>query len=134
MDDDDYRAILAALESELEAIGASELADPKHYVKRNSETGEIWQLKPQAHLVEMLKAFDRHLAVLDRELFDRSIESINGGLEEGKMVGAVVVWINADGEEQVSSLNAAPELRALRDEVQALVEAVIETPIRRPEQ
>ena len=77
MDTDDYRELIALVETELREVGAGALSDPNLYAERDLETDEQRLHSPKNHLIEMLTAFRRHLATYDRTTFDRALDRIN---------------------------------------------------------
>ena len=81
MDDDDYRALIAIVAEELRESGAAELADERNYARQEEETGEARLLDPQRRLIEMLEAFNRFLAIQDRQTYVSALSSIARSVE-----------------------------------------------------
>ncbi|MGB4065247.1 MAG: hypothetical protein WBK19_15595 [Azonexus sp.] len=77
MNSADYLSLIDVLKEQLDLVGASGLADPRHYVKQDPETGEHFLLEPRQRLLEMLQAFERFLAVRDKTTLENSLERIN---------------------------------------------------------
>ena len=121
MNDDDFRAIIALVEQRLRDVGANELANPDLYVRRDEEIDEWRRLSPQEHLLDMLKAFDRWLAVRDGATFAAAQERINDLLKEGRLEDAVVISTGEAGDGATVSLAKAPDLGPIRDELRRLI-------------
>ena len=121
MTDDDFRAIIALIEQRLRDVGADELANPELYVRRDEEIDEWRRLSPQEHLLEMLKAFDRWLAVRDGAMFAAAQARINELLKEGRLEDAVVLSTGEAGDGVTVSLAEAPDLGRIRDDLRSLI-------------
>ena len=98
MDTADYYELIALVEAELREVGAGALTDPNLYALRNPETRERRLYPPRKHLIEMLRAFDRHLAICDRVTFDRALERINDVVKVGRIEDAVFIPTTEEGE------------------------------------
>lgn len=129
MDDDDFLAIIAVLETRLRDADAGDIADPRHYLDRDPETGEARMPEPRKRLIEMLLAFDRFLAVRDRQTFKESMESLRRSLGRTADFGLQdVVVVSDDVRAHPVSLSETPDLSELRSDLQRLVGQLIETP------
>ena len=126
MDTDDYRDLIGLVERELREVGAGALADPNHYAERDPKTGEQRLYSPRKHLIEMLRAFSRHLAIYDRATFDSALGRINEVVNEGRIEDAIFIPISEEGEGEPRSLRIAPELGAVREAVERLIEQLSE--------
>ena len=128
MDDDDFRDLIALVEGELREIGAGGIADPRHYLTDPDDGGERRLLDPQKHLVELLAAFERKLAVEDRGVFVAALERINMTLRDGGIQGAVLELASEeDRKTRVLDLSRAPDLSELRQETLSLIGNLIES-------
>jgi hypothetical protein len=128
MTDDDFRAIIAIVEKSLRDVGADELANPELYVRRDEDAGEWRRLSPQWHLLDMLKAFDRWLAVRDGATGAGAIARINEVLTDGRMEDAVVMATDEVGDGSATSLRQAPVLESVRHDLRNLIGKLIEQP------
>jgi hypothetical protein len=128
MTDDDFLAIITIMEQRLRDVGADELANPDLYVRRDDDAGEWRRLPPQWHLLDMLKAFDRWLAVRDGATGASAIARINGVLSDGRMEDAVVMATGEVGDGAAKSLRQAPVLESVRRDLRNLIGQLIEQP------
>ena len=126
MDTDDYYELIALVEAELREVGAGALSDPNLYTLSDPETGERRLYPPREQLIEMLRAFDRHLAICDRATFDLAFERINEVVKVGRIEDAVFIPTSEEGEGEPRSLRTAPELGAVREAVKRLIEQLLE--------
>ncbi|MFT8326889.1 hypothetical protein [Gluconobacter oxydans] len=120
MGDDDYRAVINALVAELRNIGAPDIADQRHYSEEEPETSERRLISPQRRLVEMLRGFERFLAIQDRQTYETAMRRMADALRgEGPKAASVIQ--TTDGEPREYFLSEAPNLREVRNDVQALI-------------
>jgi hypothetical protein len=119
MDEDDYRAIIAVLEDELRASGAAELADERHYIDRDAETGDARLIEPAKRSVLMLKAFGRFLAIQDRETGRQALGTL-AEYVEGDPPRRAIVELASDREYRAIDLDEAPDLSSIRADVARL--------------
>ncbi|MDR3525574.1 MAG: hypothetical protein P4L66_15900 [Acetobacteraceae bacterium] len=128
MDDDDFRALIAVLEQELRGAGATDIADPRHYLRPGIEGGEARLLNPQERLVEMLAAFERKLAMEDRATYHKALARMNEALDSDGPQGAVFELVREQERTPiVVDLGDAPELGELRDEIGLLITRLLES-------
>ena len=128
MDDDDYRALIDMLARELRAIGAGDIADERNYLRPAAEDGEARLHDPQQRLVEMLKAFERKLAIEDRETYDIALKRMNETLRgEGPRGAIVELGLDEDREARIADLAHAPELGQVRRETNRLIGQLLES-------
>ncbi|WP_312218204.1 hypothetical protein [Sphingobium yanoikuyae] len=121
MDDEDYLALIALVETELARSGLSDIANHRHYRVQNEETGD-WKLyAPKDHLVALLEAFERHLAINDRAVVEASLDRINDFLIGEDRVKRAVCEIPGDGGSRFIDLAEAPDLSELRQELRVLL-------------
>jgi hypothetical protein len=125
MDDDDLVELIALVEQQLEEAGLGEIADPTLYAERDRETGEPRPLPPMKRLIEMLRAFDRHLSVEDPRTYEAALKRINGSLEEGFVEDAVVIPL--DGRSDPVSLADGPQVGEIRQGLEALIGRLFES-------
>jgi hypothetical protein len=126
MDDEDFLAVISVLQAELRGIGAGDLADERAYMTRDGEDGEMRRLPPKELLIEMLRAFDRYLAVRDRATYDQALERIGTRVRGGRPHEATVLPVNPDGPE--IELGAVPHLGGLRSDLRNLIGQLLEAP------
>lgn len=125
MDEDDYRAILVVLEEELRASGAADIAAERHYLERNTETGDARLLDPAKRSMLMLAAFGRFLAIQDRALAEQAFDTL-AEFVVGEPPRRAVVELAADAEDRVVDLNDAPDLSEVRADVARLTRRLAE--------
>ena len=123
MDDDDYRALIEVLSEELRMSGAADIADERHYVKQNEETGETELIEPSKRIIEMLTAFDRHLAIQDVAMYALALEKLRINIEGPSPESAVVVLANDETMREVD-LSKAPDLQDIRKDLKSLLETL----------
>lgn len=121
MDTNDYFQLIELVEESLRKAGASALSDPELYIGLDPETDEWQRYPPKDHLIEMLRAFDRHLAIYDRTTFHLALDRINEVTVGERLEGAVFIPTSEEGEGEPHSLGSAPELGELRDDVKRLI-------------
>lgn len=126
MDEDDFRALIEVLTQELDAIGEGDLADERHYMYASPD-GEARLLAPRDHLIAMLEAFERFLAVQDRTTYDLALADLNQFLSDGGPRGAFVQLAAGTPEANPLDLSQAPELAPLRHDVERLIRAIRES-------
>lgn len=125
MDDDDIRELIELVEQQLEEAGLGEIADPALYADRDRETGEPRPLPPMKRLIEMLRAFDRHLSIVDPRTYEAALKRINGSLEEGFVENVVVIPL--DGRGGPASLADGPPVEEIRQGLDALIGRLFES-------
>lgn len=124
MDEADYLAVIAVLEEQLRGVGAAELADVRHYVLRDTETGDARVPDGRTRLKLMLEALSRKLAVEDRTTYDAALARMNDTLRGEGPRSATVETV--DG--QLISLAEAPDLSRVREELDRLFVQILEPP------
>lgn len=129
MDEEDYRALIEVLSEELRMSGAADLADERHYVRPNEETGEAELMDPLKRLVEMLKAFERHVAIQDRAMYKLALQRIKDNLEGPAPEDAVVV-LTQDKTIREVHLSGAPNLEDLRKDLETLSLSLLSPDLR----
>src|ERR1700761_880305 len=119
MDDEDFLAVVEVLRRQLRAVGAADIAFDGHYIWAPPEGGEARLHDPRRHLVLMLQAFGRKLAIEDRATYRLAMDGIwkhtRGRGPEGAMV------IGVDSEPPSASLSSAPELGEVRADLRVLI-------------
>ncbi|PAL20034.1 hypothetical protein [Acetobacter syzygii] len=129
MSEDDYRAVIDALVAELRNIGAPDIADQRHYSEEEPETSERRLISPQRRLVEMLRGFERFLAIQDRQTYEMAMGRMADALRgEGPEAASVIQ--TTDGEPREYFLSEAPNLREVRNDVQALIDRLLDGDLR----
>lgn len=120
MNERDYRALIELVEGQLRSIGASDLADPQHYVV--FEDGEARLLDPFNRLIQMLEALDRKMAIEDRATFDAAMESLNRSTAgEGPRAALVELARDQEVDAVKVDLSGAPDLRETRMMLRRLI-------------
>ncbi len=128
MDDDDFRALIELLQAQLREVGAAELADDRHYLRTDGDGEEARLFDPQKRLIQMLSAFERKLAVEDRNTYDKALERMDRTLRGEGPRGAV--FERARDEDRAAiriDLSQAPDLRELRDQISHLIGQLMES-------
>ena len=69
----------------------------------------------------MLQAFERYLAIRDRHTFSTALTQINEALAEPALEDAEFVPLTEARLDRTFSLGAAPDLSALRKDLQVLI-------------
>lgn len=121
MNDEELEALISLLGEQFRSIGREDLADENNYLWQDAETGETHIREPRRQLVEMLKAFERSLAVQDRRTYVEAFQLINDALPRDRAPqGAVVVPIPGSRDVVPIDLSHAPELGDLRNRLRVL--------------
>ena len=121
MEPEELEGLIEQTSGLLRAAGVGELADRERYTVRDSEAVGPRALPPDRQLTEMLVAFERHLAVLDRGTFRSALETANAAIADGRLEDVVFVPTTEEGEGASFSFRDAPELHALRVRVKELI-------------
>ncbi len=129
MDDEDFRALIEVVAEELSLSGAPDLADERHYTVTNPETGEIELYDPQKRLIEMLNAFERHLAIQDRSVAETSLNVIRR-MVLGEGPSRAAVELADDRGPREIDLADAPDLAELRHDITRIVHRLMEDGFR----
>jgi hypothetical protein len=120
MEDEDYRALIDLVAEELRRSGVPDIAHERHYVYTDPETGEATLFEPQKRLTLMLEAFERHVAIQDRQVVEKSLETINR-VTRGEGPRRVVVALASDGAAREIDLAEAPDLHIVRQDLVGLI-------------
>ncbi len=131
MEPEEFEELIEQTSGLLRAAGVGELADRERYTVWDSEAGGPRALPPDRQLTEMLVAFERHLAVLDRVTFQSAVDTVNESIADGRLEDAVFVPTTEEGEGASFSFRDAPELHALRVRVKELIKRLGEEGIGR---
>jgi len=128
VEEDDYRYLIAVVQAQLRSIGAADIADDRHYLVANPDDGEARLLEPLDHLLSMLKAFERKLAIEDRRTYQKALSRINERVRGNPIRGAEYIPVR-DGERELLAidLQRAPELSELRQSLQGLIGSLLES-------
>lgn len=132
MNDEDYLALIAVMQTNFRDIGAPELGDEAHYLDENPETGEARLPPARDRLIAMLWAFERYMAVRDAETYRTAMALIAESVEEPP-VRAVVLPLPGD-EAAAIDLADAPELAEPRRRVRLLIERLAATEAESPDE
>lgn len=122
MSPEDYVSLISLVRQELERIGLAELGYPDRYL---AEEGG-YALSPEEQLKQMLKAFDRHIAVSDRRVYQTAIGEIRSVLTDGSFPDSVEIefdprTIAETGPELQPMVLSPPDLRSVRDRLKKLI-------------
>lgn len=125
MDDEDFLDLIEVLEREFSEAGAEELADERLYTVPDVETGERRLLEPRKRLYEMLRAFERKLAIEDRATFNDAMGRLAENLD-GRGPDRVTYEIAEDDDRESLSvdLSRAAPLGELRDRIARLAQII----------
>lgn len=121
MNDDDFRALIEIVQAEARASDAADVANDRHYVSRNSDTEDVRMLPPPKHLIAMLEALGRLMAVRDRATYNHSLARIRYHLHGEGPTGAFVTQTTGDSERSEVNLADTPELSNLRRDLAILI-------------
>ena len=124
---EDYIELIELLEEGLRDALIADVTDPSLHLERDLESGELRPQSHRDHLLELLRALDRYLAVSDRETYVRAVRSINEVVEEQPVLDAVVMSLEA-GATEPRSLGNMPDLGAIRREIAELIEQISADP------
>lgn len=122
MTDDDYRDLIGLVERLMRDARCGELANPMHYV--TIREGETFVVPPRERLIQMLSAFDRHLALFDRTVFSQASKRI--ATVARNWPGSVVVELPRETElpSEPFDLGRLPSLGETRNQLKALIEDI----------
>ena len=121
MELEEFDELIDEISRLLREAGVGALADRERYTVRDPETVGPRALPPDRQLTEMLVAFERHLAILDRGTFQSALETVNEAMADGGLEDAVFVPTAQDGEGPSFSFRDAPDLHGLRVRVKHLI-------------
>ena len=129
MDEEDYRALIDLIAGELAQSGAPDIADERHYTRTDPETGEAELYDPLKRLIEMLRAFERHVAIQDRSVAETALAVIRrAGRGEGPTRATVV--LADDGGPREVDLAEAPDLSQVREDITRIIHRLMEDGFR----
>jgi len=127
MDDEDYRALIEVVTFELRRSGAPEISNERHYVAGDDEDGQPRLHEPQKRLMLMLEAFERHVAIQDRAVVEKSLDTIGRVLQRDSRAlrvsvpERVVVELASDGYPREIDLAGAPDMGNVREDLHNLI-------------
>lgn len=130
MEPEEFEQLIEQTSQLLRAAGVGALADRERYTVWNPESVGPRTLRPDRQLTEMLVAFERHLAVLDRETFHTALKTMNDAIVDGELKDAVFVPTTPEGEGAAFSFRGAPDLRELRMKLKDLIKRLGEEDAR----
>ena len=120
---EDYIELIGLLEEGLRDALIADVTDPSLHLERDSESGALRPQSHRDHLLELLSALDRYLAVSDRRTYFRAVQSITEVVEEQPVLDAVVMSLEA-GATEPRSLGNMPDLGAIRSQIAELIEQI----------
>lgn len=120
MREEEFREVLRAVQRELEGVGLPEIADIENY---RTESGAPIDARNAA--VAMLKAFELHLATLDRTTYDKSMRKLRRSLRRKSRPTEAVIEIDNQTREVLAlpstiRLAEMPNLSRLRRSLRKL--------------
>ena len=121
MELDEFEDLIDQTAGLLRGAGVGELADRERYSVRDPEADGPRALRADRQLTEMLVAFERHLAILDRGTFQSALNIANRAIDDGELEDAEFVPTYQDGEGPSFSFRGAPDLHGLRVRVKELI-------------
>lgn len=121
MEPEEFEELIEQTSRLLRVAGVGTLADRERYTVRDPERVAPRALRPDRQLTEMLVAFERHLAILDRGTFQSALETVNDAIVDGELEDAVFVPTAQEGEGASFSFRNAPDLLDLRMRVKDLI-------------
>lgn len=130
METEDFDALLERTALLLREANLGTLGDRESYVVRDPEVIAPSALPSDRQLIEMLSAFERHLAILDQRTFLNALNTINTTLDKGKLRDVVYVPTAREGEEASYSFSKAPDMYELRMTVGDLIQRLREESAR----
>lgn len=126
MDTEEFDALLAQTEQLLREADLGMLGDRENYVVRDPDAIAPRALSPDRQLIEMLLAFERHLAILDQQTYLDALSTINNTIHDGELKDVVYVPTARGEEEESYSFFMAPEMSELRNMVKDLIHSLRE--------
>ena len=127
MDDDDFRALIELVCTQLRDVGVEDIADDRHYLVEGRPDAPR-MLDPQQHLIQLLKAFERKMSVEDQATYYLALEQLNRSLDGDGPRGAVVELTMEQGRDPiVVSLSDAPDLADVRFQTRELIGQLAES-------
>ncbi len=127
MEEQAYLRLIELLGAELRSSGSADLANPDLYVRDDEESGERRLLPPRKRLIEMLRAFERRVAVSDGANFYLALDRINERLVEGKVENAVIIPAGEQGEGEPLSMSEMPNFGDLAGDLDRLIGGLVQT-------
>ena len=124
MNDEDYMALIEELQEELRAIGASDIADDRHYMQLQDGVA-VGVAPPQMRLTQMLQAFERFLATRDRATYTQALRNIGKALHGDAPAAADVESL---ANARALSLAEAPIFTDPRADLRTLITHLTEPP------
>ena len=146
MNEDDHIALRDIIKAQLRETGLADIADDQNYLVEDdgAEAGaytSAYLPTPKKHLIALLEAFRRHLAVQDGRLARASIAMIDEAVEnkgpETFVAEPQVRW--SEEADEVTDDGQGVDLGSLRDRGELIVEidrliASVQNPGEEPEQ
>ena len=121
MEPEEFEELIEQTSQLLRGAGVGTLADRERYTVRDPEAIGPRALPPDWQLTEMLVAFERHLAILDRGTFRSAVKIANDAIVEGALEDVVFVPTAEEGEGAQFSFRDAPDMHELRMRVKDLI-------------
>lgn len=129
MDEEDFRELIEVVAEELTLSGAPDLADERHYTVVDDEAGEPKLYDPLKRLIEMLGAFERYVAIQDRNVAETSLAIIRRAVS-GDVPSRAAVELADDRGPREIDLADAPDLAEVRDDITRIIHRLMEDGFR----
>ena len=126
MQTNEYRELIELVEAQLRELGLDDLAATSNYVVYDPEEGAYRPLSAEDHLIQILTAFERHVAIQDQAIFNIALRRINNTLEEGQVEDVIFAKVSDYRAADTHSLGGAPKFGELRDDLRRLVSGLRE--------
>ena len=126
METNEYRELIELVEAQLRELGLDDLAATSNYVVYDPEEGTYRPLSAEDHLIQILTAFERHVAIQDQAIFDIALRRINDTLEEGQVEDVVFAPVSDYRADNTISLGRAPKFGELRGDLARLLSGLRE--------
>ena len=127
MDDREYQALVELVERQLRISGVPGIADRRHYLEFDAESGEPRLLEPRQRLVLLLEAFERHVITQDGQLLEHCLAEKND-VVGGDGPRRIVVEVAGDGSAREVDLAEAPDMAPIRERLRGLISNLRDPP------
>jgi hypothetical protein len=128
MEDDEYRDLIKMVAEQLILVGASDIADERHYVVDDVDTDERRLVEPRRQLIGMLQAFERFLAIQDKATYDAAFQLFNEQIPEGGPRAAIFLPTEGSVEMNPRNFATAPDLSEVRWSLRGLIDQLKRDP------
>lgn len=127
MDEEELATLIRLIGAEFASIGRTDLADDENYLMQDPETGEARLTDRRERVADMLKAFERLMAIQDRATYDDAFAIMRRAVSpENAPQGAFVMPTPGSAAIFPFNLSEAPDLSDLRARVRQLAPRIID--------